>query len=78
MNQPLSEFVLLSKTTQLKPMVNGGGGVKFQVTPKLGFRVEVHDNVTPFPKDVVQPNAGSKISGWMHDIVAMAGLSYLF
>ncbi|HEV2199438.1 MAG TPA: outer membrane beta-barrel protein [Bryobacteraceae bacterium] len=76
--QPLSQFALLTKTTQLKPMASGGAGVKFQITPKFGFRVEVHDFVTPFPKDVVQPNTGSKISGWMQDIVAMGGISYLF
>jgi len=76
--QPLSQFALLTKTTQLKLMLSGGGGVKFQITPKLGFRVEVHDYLTPFPKDVVQPNTGSKIGGWMQDIVAMAGISYLF
>ena len=76
--QPLSQFALLTKTTQLKPMVSAGAGVKFQVTPKLGLRVEVHDYLTPVPKDVIQPNVGSRIGGWMQDFVAMAGISYLF
>ena len=76
--QPLSQFALLSKTTQLKPMLSVGGGVKFSATPKIGLRVEVHDYITPFPKDLVAPNTGSSISGWMQGIVAMGGISYLF
>jgi hypothetical protein len=76
--QPLSQFALLTKTNELKPMLSAGGGVKFAINRKLGFRVEVHDYFTTYPKNVVQPNSGSAIGGWMQNIVAMAGLSYLF
>ena len=76
--QPLSQFALLSKTNQLKPMLSVGGGVKFRVTDRFGVRVEVHDYLTTFPDNMVVPNAGSKISGWMQSIVPMVGVSYLF
>ena len=76
--QPLSQFVLLTQATQLKPMLSVGGGLKFKITEHLGFRVEVHDYITPIPKDIITPNTGSKISGWMQAITPMAGLSYLF
>jgi hypothetical protein len=36
----------------------------------------VHDYLTPFPKEVITPNPPSKVSGWIHDIVPMFGLSY--
>jgi len=76
--QPLSQFALLSKTNQLKPMLSVGGGVKFRVTDHFGVRVEVHDYLTTFPENVVVPNVGSKISGWMQQIVPMVGIGYLF
>jgi len=76
--QPLSQFALLSQTTDLKPVASAGGGIKFRVTGHLGFRVEVHDYFTPFPTNVIVPNVGSKISGWMQQIVPMAGISYVF
>ena len=76
--QPLSQFALLTKTTQLEPLISVGGGIKVKMTEHFGLRLEVHDYLTPFPKQVVVPNAGSKISGWMQDIEPMIGLSYLF
>jgi outer membrane protein W len=76
--QPLSQFALLSKTNQLKPMLSVGAGLKFRVTDRFGVRVEVHDYLTTFPDNMIVPNNGSKISGWMQAIVPMVGVSYLF
>lgn len=76
--QPLSQFALLSQTNQLKPMLSLGAGVKFRVTDRIGVRLEVHDYLTTFPDNMIVPNTGSKISGWMQDIVPMIGVSYLF
>jgi len=76
--QPLSQFALLTKTTQLEPLISVGGGIKVKMTEHVGLRLEVHDYLTPFPKQVVTPNTGSKISGWMQDFVPMVGLSVLF
>ena len=41
-------------------------------------RVEVHDFLTPFPKQVIAPNQGAKVGGWLQDFVPMVGISYLF
>jgi hypothetical protein len=41
-------------------------------------RAEVRDLVTPFPKDVIFPSPGNKVSGWVHSIMPLVGLSYLF
>ena len=76
--QPLSNIALLTKTSQLKPLVSVGAGIKFHVASAVQFRVEVHDYLTPFPKDVIAPAAGSKIGGWLSDFVALAGLSFTF
>jgi outer membrane protein W len=76
--QPLSQFALLTQTNELKPMLSVGGGLKFKITEHLGLRLEVHDYLTTTPKNIIVPNVGSKVGGWMQDIVPMAGLSYLF
>jgi opacity protein-like surface antigen len=76
--QPLSNIGLLTKTSQLEPLVSVGGGVKFHVADNVQFRVEIHDYLTPFPKNVIAPSSGSKLGGWLSDFVVMAGLSFTF
>ena len=76
--QPLSNIALLTKTSQFKPLVSVGAGVKFHVARAVQFRVEIHDYLTPFPKDVIAPTTTSKVGGWLSDFVAMAGLSFTF
>lgn len=76
--QPLSNVAVLSRTSEWKPMLSFGAGVKWSISPALQLRVEVRDYVTPFPKDVILPGPGSKISGWVHDLTPLVGLSYLF
>jgi hypothetical protein len=34
--------------------------------------------MTPFPKEVITPNLNSSVSGWLHNLVPMAGISYTF
>jgi hypothetical protein len=75
--QPLSSFALLTRAQDVTPLVSVGGGIKFNVGGRWQLRVEVHDFATPFPKKVITPNLGAKVSGWIHDIVPMVGLSYI-
>ena len=53
-----------------------GGGVKFQLSPHVQLRLDVHDYMTPFPKNVITPNSGAKVGGWLMDFVPMVGISY--
>lgn len=76
--QPLSNIALLTKTNETKALVSVGAGLKFHLSGAAQFRVEVHDYLTPFPKNVIAPAAGSKVGGWLSDFVAMAGLSLNF
>jgi hypothetical protein len=76
--QPLSDIALLTKTSQFKPLLVVGGGIKFQVASNVTFRVELHDFLTPFPDKVIAPALGSKVGGWLSDFAAMAGISFSF
>ena len=76
--QPLSNLALLSKTNETTALVSAGGGVKFLLTQAVQFRVEIHDGLTPFPKKVITPAAGSSINGWLQDLMVLAGISIVF
>lgn len=76
--QPLSEYALLTKTSDTTPLVTLGVGVKFKVGEKGLFRFEVKDFMTPVPKKIFEPNRGSTLGGWYHNFLPMAGVSYVF
>ncbi|MGA3187458.1 MAG: outer membrane beta-barrel protein [Bryobacteraceae bacterium] len=74
--QPLSNYALLTQQQDLTALVSVGAGVKFQITPHVQLRLDVHDYLTPFPKNVITPNVGAKVGGWLQDFVPMVGISY--
>lgn len=76
--QPLSNIGFLTRTTETVGLISLGGGMKFNLTRAAQLRLEVHDNLTPFPKSVIAPAAGTKVSGWLQDFVVMAGISFVF
>lgn len=76
--QALSRLALLTKTTETKGMISVGAGVKTQIAPGLVLRVEFRDFITPFPRQVIAPSVGASISGWVHDFVPLAALTFVF
>ncbi len=76
--QPLSNIALLTKTTQLEPVFSVGGGLKFSLTRSSWLRLEAHDYLSPFPKNVIAPAEGSKVGGLLSDFVISAGLGLAF
>jgi len=74
--QPLNQFALLSPTQDLTPLISAGGGVKVQLAPHVQLRLELHDYATTFPKQVITPNTGAKVGGWLMDLVPSVGISY--
>ena len=76
--QPLSNIGFLTRTTQTEGLLSVGGGVKFNLTRSAQLRLDLRDNLTPFPKNVIAPAAGTKVGGWLQDFVIMAGLSFVF
>lgn len=76
--QPLDNFALLTKTQEVKPLISVGGGVRFVLAPRVFLRAEFRDYITPFPRQVITPIPGTKLSGWLNDIVPMVGISIVF
>lgn len=75
--QPLSNIALLTQAQDLVAMGSVGAGVKFRLAEHVNFRLDLHDYLTPFPKQVITP-VTRKTPGWMQDFVPMAGISFVF
>jgi opacity protein-like surface antigen len=76
LTQPLSRFALLTKTQQVVGMASIGAGIKTKLGENWQLRVDVHDYITPFPKDVITPNLGTSLGGMIHNIVPMVGITW--
>lgn len=77
--QPLgNEFAYFTKTQEIKLMISAGAGVRARLGERLWLRVEFRDYLTPFPKKVIAPALGSRVGGWVQNIVPMAAISYTF
>ena len=74
--QELYQFAYFTKTQAIKPMASFGGGIKFQLKPRVFLRTEVRDFVTMFPKELITPAPGAKFGGLLHEFVPMFGISY--
>jgi outer membrane protein W len=77
-SQPLGQFAILSRTSQVQGLISVGGGFKYRVGDRTFLNLEIRDYITKAPKDVIAPYVGSKMSGWVHSLVPMVGLSFGF
>lgn len=76
--QPLSQYGYFTKTQTVKAMASIGGGVTFQLTPRVFMRTEFRDFITAFPKELITPAPNAKYGSLLHDFVPMVGLDYVF
>lgn len=74
--QPLHQFAALTKTLQVLPTGDIGAGVKLNLRPHLRIRFEARDYISPQPNKVITAAPGVTIGGMLHDILALAALSY--
>jgi hypothetical protein len=77
-NQPLSDFALLTNTNEVKPLISVGGGVKARLTDHTTIRVDFREYISPFPEELFATAPGAKIRGWLFDSLPMAGVSFVF
>lgn len=76
--QPLSDIAILTKTREIKPMLSVGAGIKAGIGKRSFLRIDVHDYLTTFPKEVITPATGSTAGGWMQNFVVTAGIGLNF
>jgi len=76
--QPFSDFALLTRTNEVKPLISVGAGVKAKITNRALIRVDFREYISPFPEELFVTVPGAKIHGWLFDSVPMAGVSFVF
>ena len=76
--QPGSDMAVLTRTYETKALFTFGGGLKFNPSSRVSLRVEVRDNVTPFPRQVIAPVSGTMSGEWIHNFVALFGIAVVF
>jgi len=76
--QDLSDLVLLTKTTQTRPVGDFGGGVKIRAGDSTAFRIEFRDYVSPTPKEVLTPSIGADVGDILHQWTVLVGFSWTF
>lgn len=76
--QPLSQFAFLTRTSEWKPLISLGGGIKWKIGRSALLRLEARDYLSPLPRKLIAPAPGATIGGWLHDIVLLAGISAQF
>jgi len=75
--QALSQIGYFTKTQAIKPMVSVGGGLTFQLAPRIFLRAEVRDFITAFPTELITPAPGMKFGSLLNDIVPLVGITYV-
>jgi len=77
--QPLSNIAILTMTNQWQWMANFGAGVKWRAGRRTILRVEVRDQFSGFPADLLFPAPGLKRpKGGIHNFLFGAGIGYRF
>ena len=74
--QPLHQFAALTKTMQVLPTGDVGAGVKLSLRSHLRIRFEARDYISPQPGKVITAAPGVRLAGMLHDILALAAVSY--
>lgn len=75
---PLNALVVQVAGSELKPMISEGVGVKFRLSSRALFRIDVRDYATPYPSALLVPSFGARAGGWLHDLVGLAGFGVTF
>jgi hypothetical protein len=75
--QPLSQIGYFTQTQEVKPMVSVGGGLTYQLAPRIFLRAEIRDFVTAFPTQLITPAPGMKFGSLLNDIVPTVGIAYI-
>lgn len=74
-SQPLGTLAALTATREVLPVGEIGAGIKYQISNRLRFRLQVRDFISGAPKDVISPAPGASMGGIVNDLIATGALS---
>ena len=73
--RPLSQFGSFRRGTDTRALLLFGGGVEWNHSRRWALRLELSDYATPFPTSVIVPAVDVHAGGWLHDFVAVFGIT---
>jgi hypothetical protein len=73
--RPLSQFGSFRRGTDNRALLLFSGGVEWNHSRRWALRLELCDYTTPFPTSVIVPAVGVHAGGWLHDFVAVFGIT---
>jgi hypothetical protein len=76
--QGLNSLAVLSRTREVLPLLSLAVGVRAKVSDHVSVRLELRDNITPFPGRVISVNPRATSGSWWHDLTPQAGLGVVF
>ncbi|GEM_PF-5687252 len=74
--RPLEEFATFHNVTDARALITFGGGVDWNFSNRWTLRIDFRDYTTPFPASIVVPAPGGKVSGWLHDFLPTAVVTF--
>lgn len=76
--QPTGHIAVLTRTSQWKPLLTTGAGVRMALSKNTHLRAEVRGYFTQAPNEVITPVSTGEFKGWFFDIVPMISLTYVW
>ncbi|MBI5085748.1 MAG: hypothetical protein HZB13_14255 [Acidobacteria bacterium] len=76
--QPFISTAVLTNTSEWKPMITAGAGVRFAMGAKTHLRIEVLSYMTQAPKNVITPVNGAALDGWFLSFAPVFSVSYVW
>lgn len=75
--QPNMNLAVLTRTSEWKPLLTAGAGVRMELSKRTHLRAEVRGYFTQAPSEVITP-IGGVLSGWFFNIVPMVSLTHVW
>ena len=76
--QPLGNIAVLTRTSQWKPLITAGGGIRFQLSQRTVLRAEVKTFITQNPGDVITSITGQGGDGWIYNFAPVFSVAFIF
>ncbi len=74
--RPLAQFGSFRDGTDPRALLSFGGGLEYSLNRHWGLRVDLRDDLTPFPTAAIVPAAGVTAGAWLHDFVPTVGVTF--
>jgi len=78
LRQPLGQTAILTRGSQVEPVISFDGGLKFSLRRHTQLRLDLRVFASPTPDCLIRPVFQSQIKGWIFDFIPMAGVAYVF